>query len=183
MNTVQPIRDPDLVHAIANDLKANNERDYVMYQIGINTGLRISDILKLRVRDIHKKTHIIIRATKTGKETMIFINSTLKKAVEDYVNNYKLDLSNYLIQNKYKKHKNISRVQAYKILNKVSKKYKLFNIGTHTLRKTFGYHFYMQTKDVALLQKILGHDNEKDTLRYIGIIQDTIDDHIKKFKI
>ncbi|MCJ2173246.1 hypothetical protein C7M22_00288 [Bacillus velezensis] len=45
----------------------------------------------------------------------------------------------------------------------------LDNIGTHTLRKTFGYHFYRQTKDVAMLQEIFNHSDQRTTLRYIGI--------------
>ncbi len=75
------------------------------------------------------------------------------------------------------------RVQVYKILNKVAAKYGLTNIGTHTLRKTFGYWHYQQFKDVALLQKIFGHSDPGVTLRYIGIIQDTMDTTLKSFKI
>ena len=49
------------------------------------------------------------------------------------------------------------------------------NIGTHSMRKTFGYHHYKQFKDVALLQKIFNHSSQQITLRYIGIEQDQID--------
>lgn len=182
MNTVQPIRDPDVVEAIAEDLKNKKERNYVMFIIGTNSGLRISDILRLRVRDV-KKTHISIRAKKTGKETLIYINDTLRKAVDDFICNENLKASNYLFPNPFLKYKHLSREQAYNIFNDAAQKYKLGKIGTHTLRKTFGYHFYQQTSDIAQLQTILGHNNEKDTLRYIGIIQDTIDSSFKNFKI
>lgn len=186
MNTVQPIRDPDIVEAIAEELKEKSERNYIMFILGINTALRISDILKLRVRDV-ENTHINIRAKKTNKETRIYINNTLKLALKDYISNSKLKSSNYLFcpknNGKFRTVKPISREQAYKILNKIGKKYRLDSIGTHTLRKTFGYHFYIQTKDIAALQKILSHSNEKETMRYIGIIQDTIDSSYKNFKI
>ena len=182
MNTVQPIRDSELVNAIAEDLKENNERDYVMFMTGIYLGLRISDILKLKVKDL-KKTHINIRAQKTGKETRILINATLRKAIDDYIKNSNLKDNNYLFVSKTKRYKPITREQAYKILNKIGKKYKLESIGTHTLRKTFGYHFYKQKGDVAMLQTLFGHDNQNDTLRYIGMIQDTIDTNLKNFKI
>ncbi|MFP3813497.1 tyrosine-type recombinase/integrase, partial [Bacillus sp. SIMBA_005] len=57
------------------------------------------------------------------------------------------------------------------------------DIGTHTLRKTFGYHFYKQTKDVAMLQEIFNHSDQRTTLRYIGINQDAMNNAMKKFKI
>lgn len=59
----------------------------------------------------------------------------------------------------------------------------LDDIGTHTLRKTFGYHFYKQTKDVAFLQELFNHSDQRTTLRYIGINQDAMNNAMKKFKI
>jgi integrase len=53
----------------------------------------------------------------------------------------------------------IKRIQAYKILNRAAKKIGISEIGTHTLRKTFGNHFYQRTKDVVLLQKIFNHSS------------------------
>ncbi|RAP14991.1 hypothetical protein HS9_00315 [Bacillus velezensis] len=57
------------------------------------------------------------------------------------------------------------------------------DIGTHMLRKTFGYHFYKQTKDVAMLQEIFNHSDQRTTLRYIGINQDAMNNAMKNFKI
>ena len=180
MNTVQPIRDPDIVNAIADKLKNRNKRNYLLFMTGIYLGLRISDILSLKVKDV-KKSHINIRALKTGKETRILINSQLRKAIDEYIIDKKDN--DYLFSSTYKSYKAISRIQAYKILNNIAKEFKLDNIGTHTLRKTFGYHFYNQTQDIATLQKLFGHDNQEVTLRYIGITQESIDSNIKKFKI
>ena len=49
------------------------------------------------------------------------------------------------------------------------------------MRKTFGYHFYLQTKDIVLLMRIFNHNDESKTLRYIGIEQTTIDAAMMKF--
>lgn len=57
------------------------------------------------------------------------------------------------------------------------------DIGTHTMRKTFGYHFYQQTKDVAMLQEIFNHSGPDITLRYIGVNQDSMDKAMASFKI
>ena len=55
--------------------------------------------------------------------------------------------------------------------------------GTHSLRKTFGYHLYKQTKDIALLQKVLNHSSQDVTLRYIGVTQEIIDNNLKLFAL
>ena len=78
---------------------------------------------------------------------------------------------------------NIGRVQAYRILNKAAAEVGLIEIGTHTLRKTFGYHFYKRYKDVALLQEIFNHSAPSITLRYIGINQDIIDEAVGGFHL
>ncbi|KYD02602.1 hypothetical protein B4144_3100 [Bacillus atrophaeus] len=79
--------------------------------------------------------------------------------------------------------KPISRSMAYKILRADAEYVGLDDIGTHTLRSTFGYHFYKQTKDVAMLQKIFNHSDQRTTLRYIGINQEAMNNAMKKFKI
>lgn len=64
---------------------------------------------------------------------------------------------------------------------KAAKEFGLERIGTHSLRKTYGYHHYKQFKDVVVLQRMLNHTDQKETLRYIGIEQDTLNDYQKKF--
>ena len=79
MNTVEPIRDINTVMDIADYLKSKNERDYVMFMFGIYTGLRISDILQFRVRDVKGKDAIYLREKKTGKEKRFPLNDQLLK--------------------------------------------------------------------------------------------------------
>lgn len=81
MNTVQPIRDMDTVMDIARYLRQNNERDYVMFVTGIYSGLRVSDILKLRVKDV-RGDYISMREKKTKKEKRFIINKNLKKVLK-----------------------------------------------------------------------------------------------------
>ncbi|MBF5067517.1 tyrosine-type recombinase/integrase, partial [Salmonella enterica subsp. enterica serovar Istanbul] len=89
----------------------------------------------------------------------------------------------YLIKSRQGANRPIDRSTAYRILRDAAKHVGLTDIGTHTLRKTFGYHFYMQTKNVALLQELLNHSRPDITLRYIGINQDTLDKAMDKFRI
>lgn len=182
VNTVQPIRDLDIIHAIQTDLKENNYRNYLMFEIGIYIGIRISDILNIKIKDVKGKDNLKLREIKTSKEKLMPIPSHLKKEISYYVELENLKDNDYLFKSRKSKIKPITRVQAYNILRKIANKYKLENIGTHTLRKTFGYHFYSKTHDVALLMNIFNHSDPKITLRYIGIEQDTVEKSLKNFK-
>lgn len=177
MNTVQPIRDMDTILDIARYLRSKSEREYVMFVTGIYSGLRISDILKLRVRDIRGKDHISIREKKTGKEKRFLINKNLKKILEEYTKG-KDDLE-YLLENP-RTHKPITRQWTYETIREAGEKFGVYNLGTHTMRKTFGYHMYQATKDAAMLMKLFNHADIHITLRYIGVEQDQTDKAISK---
>lgn len=181
MNIVQPIRDTDKVEEVKQFLKEENERNYILFLIGINTGLRISDILKLRVIDVKEELHIVIREKKTEKQKWIRMTPQLRRELAQYIEG-KED-HEYLIQSRQGDNKPIGRSMAYKVLNKAAKHFRLKNIGTHSMRKTFGYHFYKQTKDVAMLQEIFNHSSPEITLRYIGVNQDNMDKAMADFKI
>ena len=79
------------------------------------------------------------------------------------------------------RNKAVSREYAYRVIHEAGKQFDLDNLGTHTMRKTFGYHFYLQTHNIVLLMRIFNHSDQSKTLRYIGIEQSTINDAMKKF--
>lgn len=154
-------------------MKYDNPRNYLLFEIGIYTGLRISDILNLKVKDVKDRRKITVRAIKTGKQRNIAINKELLKDFKDYCET-KAD-GEYLITSREGTNKPITRDMAYKIMRDIAEKFNLENIGTHSLRKTFGYHYYNKTKDIATLQSLYNHTHPSITLRYIGITQNMID--------
>ncbi|PEF60262.1 site-specific integrase [Bacillus cereus] len=180
MNFVQPIRDPEQIQQIKEYLKEKNARNYILFVMGINTGLRISDILKLKVGDL-KGSHISMREMKTSKQKRIQITAALKRELRWFNENREDD--EYLLKSRQGKNRPIGRSMAYKILSEAAAEFGLDEIGTHTLRKTYGYHMYMQTKNIALLMEIFNHSSEKVTLRYIGVNQDAMDKAMTRFKI
>lgn len=180
MNIVQPIRDHEKIEKIKRYLKDKSERDYIMFLLGITTGLRISDILILRKEDI-LKSHIDIKETKTTKRKRVKIPGYIKKEIVPYAK--RLDDGDFVIKSRQGGNKAIDRSTAYRILRDAAEHVNLTEIGTHTLRKTFGYHFYLQTKDVAILQELFNHSSPSITLRYIGINQDSLDKAMDKFRI
>lgn len=122
MNFVQPIRDPEQIQYIKEYLKEKNERDYILFVMGINTGLRISDILKLKVGDL-KGSHISMREMKTGKQKRIEITSTLKRELRWYIE--EREDNEYLIKSRQGKNRPIGRSMAYKILRSAAEEFGL----------------------------------------------------------
>lgn len=180
MQTVEPIRNKKDIDQIKLLLKTRKMRDYILFTLGINCGLRISDVLKLRVKDVRNKRFLLIIEQKTGKHRKIPIKTKLMHMLNTYIKN-KND-EQWLFKSQKGDNRPISRIQAYRIIKSVCLRAGLTeNFGTHTLRKTFGYHFYKMTKDVALLQNILNHSSPKITLRYIGINQDIIELQLNRF--
>jgi integrase len=181
MNKVEPIRDKSKIEEIKNELLKDNYRNYLIFVLGINTGLRIGDMLKLKVEDVRNQTHIILKEQKTGKSKKFFINSVLRNAIDGYISN--MADHEYLFQSRNGTNQPLSRSQSYRILNRAGEKVGLDSIGCHSTRKTFGYHHYKQHKDVALLQNLFNHSAPSVTLDYIGISQDNMDNSMKNFSL
>ncbi len=169
-----------MIFFIKRYLKEQNDRNYMLFVTGINSGLRISDILPLKVIDA-KRSYFNIIEIKTNKKKRIDMTPQLQREFKKYIEGKEDHV--YLFKSREGLNKPIGRSQAYKILRKAAEYVGLDDIGTHTLRKTFGYHLYKQTGDVALLQKILNHSDPAFTLRYIGIDQDAMNKALKSFRI
>lgn len=191
MKSVEPIRDKNVIKNMRLILKAQSIRNELLFILGINVGLRISDILKLKVHDLIKtisskmpKDYVILTETKTGKTKKFYLGDIVKKVIVNYVKeNSELELNNYVFMSRKGDNKPISRQQAYRILNNAAESLGLVErdangtiivgeIGTHTLRKTFGYHAYKSGITLELLMDLFNHSSKSQTLRYIGITED-----------
>ena len=178
MNVVEPIKSKKDIKRLESYLQKKNERNFLLFVLGINSGLRISDILSMNVGDVKNCSFIKIVEKKTHKYKKFPINSKLKILLNNFVKNRNDEEPLFFTQRKNR----LDRVQAYKILKEAGVNVGLkYNIGTHSLRKTFGYHHYRQFKDIVILQKIFNHSTSDTTLRYIGIDQDKINESYKNF--
>ena len=180
MEFVQPIRDLKKIDTIKKLLKQQNLRDYCLFVLGINSGLRISDLLKLRISDVSEKgkikDRIRLREKKTNKFKDFPLSNSTKSALKEYLKTREYNENEPLFISRKNKGF-LLRQQAYKIINDVAKSVGIKEkIGTHTLRKTFGYHAYNNGYDITLIQKLFNHSSPSVTLRYIGITQDELDD-------
>lgn len=191
MKSVEPIRDKNVIKNMRSILKAQSIRNELLFILGINVGLRISDILKLKVQDLIKtisskmpKDYVILTETKTGKTKKFYLGDIVKKVIINYIKeNPGLELDNYVFISRKGDNKPITRQQAYRILNNAAESLGLVErdangtiivgeIGTHTLRKTFGYHAYKSGITLELLMDLFNHSSKSQTLRYIGITED-----------
>lgn len=172
---VQPLRTTAEIEDMKWSLRRHcSERDYFLFVFGINTGLRVSDILPLKVGDVREKAKFSVVQKKNGKPRTISLKQ-LAEEIDDYTKG--LEDEDYLFPSR-KGSSHISETQAYRALVKAGEMVDRSDIGTHTMRKTFGYHHYKRNKDVAMLQDIFSHAAPSITKRYIGITQDEIDESI-----
>ena len=178
---VQPIRSLDRIEDMKWSLKKwCGDRDYILFLVGINSGLRVGDLLRIKVSEIQGKKVVSLREGKTGKRRTIHLGN-----IYDELNAYidTLNGSEWLFPSR-KGQNPITRVQAYRQLNKAAQMADMPDgIGTHTLRKTFGYWHYKQFKDIAELQNILNHIHPQITLCYIGITAEQIESNLKAFRL
>lgn len=185
MEFVQPIRDRKKIDAMKKILLHDNPRDWCLFVLGINSALRIHDLLQLRLRDVlddkgKVRDRVSVRESKTGKTKDFPLSTNAMKALQDYIRTRTVILSSeepLFPSRKGGGIRPLQRAQAWKLLNAAAKSVGIPDrVGTHTLRKTWAYHAYKEGKDITLIQKALNHHSPATTLRYIGITQDQIDD-------
>ena len=180
MNTVQPIRDKQKIEEMKEFLKNQSLRNYTLFTLGIYSGLRISDLLKLNISDVTDsngtiKSRIAIKEKKTSKPKDFPFNLKAISALNEYISSVPSD--QIVLFASRKGDKAISREQSYKIINDAARACGIEdNIGTHTLRKTFGYILYKSGVNITRIQKLLNHSSPDITLAYIGITRDELDD-------
>lgn len=185
MSTTQPIKEKEELQLFLNYYKTEKPsiRNYTLIILGLNTALRISDILKLRWIDIYDfqkeifRSHLSVLEQKTGKSNTVALNKKVKATLKDYKDTRVIKEDDYVFtkENDYSTH--LSRTQAYRIIRYAAQEsLHMEHISCHSLRKTFGYHAWKQGTPPALLMDIYNHSSYKITKRYLGICQDEKDD-------
>lgn len=187
MNFVEPIRDRKKIAQIKNVLRGEQRyRDLLLFVVGINTALRVSDLLKLRVGDFiendgQPRARFWIREEKRGKRQEVVINDSMREAFDEYALYYPTiaqSSEHFLffntVSNNYTQC--IKRGQVWKGLAAICTAVGLRgNFGTHSLRKTWGYHARLNGVDLALIMYKLNHNSLAYTKRYLGITNDELE--------
>ena len=203
-HTSEPIKSLDDINRISRYLIDNGRyRDNMLFIVGINFGLRISDLLQLRFTqlindDFSFKTTFPILEKKTRntrkvqRNRYISINDAVMDAVTLYLKHTHCKLDDYLFRSESNRGSNqnkpMTRMSADRILKGIANDLSLENkMATHSLRKTFAYHqMVMSNNDprkLLLLQKMFGHSSAAQTLDYIGITGEEIEDAYMKLNL
>jgi len=199
MNVVQPIRSEATIRAIKGiitkkPIKANTSRNLLLWVLGTNTGLRISDILALKLKDVQDnkgniRESLEITEKKTKRPRDIDIRPPVKSALEHFLKDTGVyDLNEYLFKDRRKGKKDInkpiSRVRAWQMINDWARKAGVTHkIGTHTLRKVFGSYAFKAGIPLIYISEELGHRNVEVTKRYLGITADETRKAFKNFAV
>lgn len=180
---VAPVRDKRVFQSIVDYLLKTNERDAAMFALGCYTGMRFGDIRKLRINDIRGVSILRFVEEKTGKLREISLrNKFLSEILLDYcADKPGMDM---FLKSREGVNGAITRQAAIGILKDVCRRFGITeNIGTHTMRKTFAFHFYVKTGDIAFLMDLLNHSSIDETLCYIGIKQEQVNRAYVEFDI
>lgn len=183
----EPLKEKWQIDMVRNLIEKHTKeplRNKLIFNIGINNGLRTGDILNLKIKDVYNKDTAMIVEGKTGKRREIRLDvANIKDDIKEYVGKRKWSDDTYLFTS-YKDHtKPIETIAVYRMfkrLNKVSGG-QLPYLTAHSMRRTFGYHYYKQTHDIVMLMKIFNHSNQSITLRYIGIEREEMRESLKDF--
>src|SRR5579871_473179 len=187
MNFVEPIRDRKKIAQIKNLLRGEKTYRYLLlFTVGVNSALRVSDLLKLQIQDfVDEQGNIRLRFTlheeKRGKRNEVVINDSIKEALGEYLAAYPnitANPQNYVFFNskRYGFDKPLGRGQAHQFMKAVCAKVGLSgNYGTHTLRKTWGYHARLSGVPLELIMHKFNHNNLAYTKRYLGITDDELE--------
>lgn len=192
-HTTMPIKDMKMVNrwlAIAKEHDAHRARGgvswYMLLLLGFNTGLRIGDLCKLRVKDVRNRERVRIIAEKTDKMTDIKLQAAVQKAIGMALKDQ--DAEDWALESRQRgrkdgKNKPISRQRCYGIIKEIAAQAGFEeHVGCHTMRKTFAWNFYQTSGDLAKLQKVLNHSSQDATIHYLGLDQQAVDETIERMQ-
>lgn len=176
-----PIKNKRDVLDIQDYLRYRNNRDYILFLVGITTGYRAGDLVKLKARDIRqaikygefvieegKKFNNSNVREKNKKARSVVLLPKLEKILKEYIK----DMKDYEFVFKSRKGNNKPiGVQAISnIIREAGEYFGLYNITAHSMRKTYAYKLYNDSGcDIVMVKELLGHRSIEETKAYIGL--------------
>lgn len=195
MKKVEPIQTVSEIQALKEILSSGEKgkRDVLIFCLGINTAYRLSELRLLKLKDVldisekevKVKEQLTTKDQRVGTHHTIQISNKLQQQIMDYVKMMfkeellDVDMNTYLFPSQKGHNVPLSRQSIWRIIHSAAEKSGIKHIGSHSLRKTFGYFLYKQGTPIEIIQELLNHSSRKETLNYIGISDIEEDDVIK----
>ncbi|MBU2647752.1 tyrosine-type recombinase/integrase [bacterium] len=174
---VEPITELKDIRSIKKMLHGN-PRDLALFIVGINTNLRASDLCTItvvQVKDLKVGDELVVHEKKTGKERRINLNKDCVDAIQCLITSFDSARNNdsQLFRGRQ------GEINTVGVNYLVKKWCRMVNLkgkyGSHTLRKTFGYHMRVQHKvSIPVLMTIFNHNTQKQTLDYLCVQPDEL---------
>ena len=173
MNRVEPIKNINNIYMLKNYLlKSGNIRNYTLVVIGLNSVLKISQIIKLKWSDVYNfSSEEFKNIIYENKNRKININTGIKEALQKFFDsNPEIQPEDYIFKSREGENKPITRYTAIKLIKKACSQIGIKeNIGCDSLRKTYGYQSYIHGTPIPILMAEYNHTTQKETIEYLGI--------------
>lgn len=165
------------IFSICKEDNKVNQRDTLIIELLYATGLRVSELVKIKISDINREDKTIKVLGKGGKERIVIYNNHTKKAMDIYLSDgyheFNKKNSGYLILNKDGDH--LSERYVRNIINKLVKDSGLdIKISPHTLRHTFATDMLEGGSDLMTVKELLGHESLNTTSIYTHVTNEQI---------
>jgi len=184
-----PIKEIEQVYDIQDYLKVKSYRNYILFILGISTGYRAGDLVKLKVRDVKdaldigyfkimegKKINSNNIREKNRKPREVIIIDNLEKKLQDYIKD--MEDYEYMFPSRKGGHIKVKRVSE--ILKEAGDIFKMKRISAHSMRKTYAYRIYETNgHDVLAIKEMLGHSSIEETKAYLGLDREVYDNYSK----
>lgn len=168
MKIMRAITDQTAIARMAESLRRTHPRLALLWNLGTSTGLRISDMLRLKIADIDKNGEISITESKTKNVRHIKLTQELKQDVNFLKLIYRMKLTHYLFfRNENQKEIPLSRQWAHRVIARTASRMALDSIGAHSMRKIYACNLFRSTGSVKSVQNELGHKHMSTTLIYL----------------
>lgn len=191
IQTSEPLRSMKQINLVRSLIQTSTDyplRNRLLFDIGINNGIRTIDILALTVDDVvdskgNPKSETTIIESKTGKKRVVRFNKDIQSEIKTYLDK-RVFKSDWLFPSTKQRNKHLSTQAVYRMFKRISENQpSLKGLTAHSMRRTFGYHFYKRTHDIVPLMKLFNHSSQAITLRYIGIEKEDMDKELANFKL
>jgi len=163
-----------------------------IWKVGVNTALRISDLLSLTMDDVRgldaEQPSLQIKEQKTGKQRKIVVNQSalgvMQRRLTDHPDHQWLFQSDAANRNRRQPPKPINRRSVSRVFERVGQKVApKVALGTHSMRKTRGYAMHKAGRSIESIAKVLNHSSPAVTMRYIGLVQQDIDESYTELEL
>lgn len=179
---MEPVRNKEEMAEMKQWLLINKGyKYYFLWVFGCNTGLRISDLTSLRVGDIRGVSYFTMKMQKTGRNVDVHLNPYIRAEIEKYV--AEKEDKEFLFSSRIGVNKPITRQMASMVIKEAAEALGMQSINCHSMRKSFGYAYFKNSKNIVYLMELFGHRTQKQTLDYIGLTAEDIQESMMNFQV